>query len=310
MSNIINPLTGRIISTNSKIYKLLTNDTIFKNEDNILIPLNKKMYFYDESRGHWLHNKFKKTTKPKKSKTESPVKPKKSKKESSLKPEMFLLENFKPEPEPEVKKKSKKKEKPLLLKRQAPKFRRYGRMSDYDKARYFGFRDDTEMRKYYDRQRILKRRLESLRNNPKLIEELKQFFIKRKRLFLDYKNNKKFTKEELEKRNFDLWDELLNKWVYYDDKLIYDDLIFIFSVWGEFVNTEDPRIKYHNDIINRHLKKNNITWNPRQHNKYSNPTKEEKTEATKNKMLPEDFIIFKRWLKDKFYDFSYLKSKD
>ena len=284
MTKIINPLTARAISPNSNIYKLLTNDTIFKNENNILIPLNKKLYFFDEKRNIWLHNKFKKEFKTKKSK------PFKQKKES--KQEIFLLENKMPETKQE-------ETKPLLLKDKERKSRRSFRFTRDDYAKANDFANDTEYRKFLDRLKIINRRKEELYNNPKLLEKLKKFFQKRYRLTLDFynyynRNSKKFTEEELEKRNQDLWDELKNEWLQYDDKLIKDK-------FNEYILYYKHKRYSYSDVFNKfwndYLKQNGITWlRANKFNREWKVSKEDRKAATKLKMLPQDMIMYNKML--------------
>lgn len=291
MTKIINPLTARAISPNSNIYKLLTNDTIFKNENNILIPLNKKLYFFDEKRNIWLHNKFKKESKTKKSK---PFKQKtESKQKTKSKQEIFLLEDKIPETKQE-------KTKPLLLTDREKKRRGSFKMTRDDYARANNFADDTELRKFKDRLKIINRRKEELYNNPKLLEKLKKFFQKRYRLKLDFDNyynrdSKKFTEEELEKRNQDLWDELKNEWLQYDDKLIKDK-------FNEHLLYYKNKMYSYSDVFNKfwnnYIEQNGITWlKANVLNRVWSVSKEDKKEATKLKMLPQDMAMYNRILR-------------
>ena len=280
MSKTINPLTGRYINVNSKIYKLLTNDTIFKNENNVLIPLNKKMYFYDEKKGYWLHIKFKK----KQSKTESSSKPKQSKTESSTKPKILLLES-----EPEVKKPEPEAKKPEPEVKEKSREEMSGDevIEDYNKEKK---RDPTmTLFKYI------------LRTNKKYYKSFILFLKKRKKIKEDYNKHiqESINKGKVETREHNnLFNrikksidqvkdfiQLKSKYFLYDD-LFYQMLLNMVNLSYEFEGIKSPLTNYDNFMHPDIKKERTEKFKPKPSDGGTN----------KYNILQEDYINLKEYL--------------
>lgn len=311
--SVINPLTGKKLSLTSKIYKLLTNDTVFKNKDGILVPLNKKLYFFDENRNIWLHKKFmksKKESKPKKQKPES--KPEKQKPESK---KIFLLKDsekideeviydkggvkaskvnarFTDEELKAMKERDKKNEirRQEELKKAKAEYEKAKEEHDKNKSE-----DEPEMNlfKYFLQKHkdLYKKFLLFLKNRKRLKDDFNKFIDK-------YENSEYNDKEYIREHN-NLFERIRKKikqqnedYIRNDNYLLHDDLLY--KMLLNMVNlSKSKRNQKLLTSINEFIHPQ--TLDLRKETKYN--IKKPTTESNKYNILPEDYENLKQYLK-------------
>lgn len=293
---IINPLTGRKISLNSKIYKLLTNNTVFRNENNILIPLNKTLYYFDEKKQVWLHNKFKKQSKS--------TKKNKSTKSESNKEKIFLLKNKTIEPYVEEDEQTgvkftrftTTKEDIEKIKKRVDKQMKQQKIKEQEQ--------EQEIRKDFNKQKkkdpsldefkyvlnlnkiIYKKFISHLKNRKRLKEDFNKFIDK-------YENMQNITKDEIREHNnlFNRIKKAIDNQTTKIPYMLFDDLLYkmLLNMVNLAMKKQNRPTKTIEDFIQPSiLKKRKET---------KNNTKPSDGKNNEYNILQEDYVNLKQYLK-------------